>query len=248
MRMKQIFFVFLSILALSACSTFEPAVDTEATITAQFTSVADEGTAISAMLQAQSTEVAQTAVAAETYIIQMESINQQLLATMRAIVPPTQQIVSTTVSLIPEWNPPAIGSDAFVQAGTNVPPVIPNNDGNQPVNTSYTMISTASDVNAADSCPRDNRVQFTPNDSRIYVTARAFNIRAGTVLNAAWSYNGAVVYDADSFTIEVDDTDYCLYFYVDQNDVTFSLGGWSVQLIANGIPITPAASFTIVQP
>jgi hypothetical protein len=242
MRLTRSVFIMSPICALviaaSSCSAFAT-VDTAATATAQFTPVAEESTAVRQTLDVQATQVAATAVAAETYIIQMEGINQQLLSTLRVVIPPTQQIVGNAGAVTPGMNEMAMSD-----ASGALSPAMTSEVGAA----SFNLIATASGVNSADSCPIDNKVQFTPNDPRIYVTARAFNVTAGTLMNAAWSFNGSVVYDADSFTIETDDSDYCLYFYISPQDVAFSLGSWSVQLFANGVPIMPTASFTIVEP
>src|ERR1700709_2023903 len=80
------------LLAVSACSALTPE-NPAATLQAQRQGFVDEATSIAQAAQVQGTQVQGTAVAAQTYVAQMDGRNQQLLATMAVVYPPTQAIV-----------------------------------------------------------------------------------------------------------------------------------------------------------
>jgi hypothetical protein len=112
--------------------------------------------------------------------------------------------------------------------------------------TEFTPPQTASAVRGDDGCAEIVTTQFGSADSIIYVTTRAFNIRAGTDMSVEWTYGGQVVYSFN-FMVDVDDSDYCLWFSITPEDVAFSPGDWSVRLLANGAPIEPSATFSIIE-
>ncbi|PJF25733.1 MAG: hypothetical protein CUN53_11285 [Phototrophicales bacterium] len=227
--------VILVLLATAACSPFledqqtptEPLINRE-----QF---AREGTAIAQAAQTQGTAVAKTAVAVGTYVAERESINSQLVQTLRAVVPPTQQIVSQSGLVTPGMN--ATVSPMEMPAMTSA--------ADSAVQTRFVDVATALSVRDNDGCAVSPVSSFSTNVTRIYATARALNIRAGTQMAADWLYNGTLVYQSSPWTVSVDDDDFCLWFYVEPDDFAFSPGSWSVQLYANGVAIQPSAAFTI---
>jgi hypothetical protein len=230
--------VTLALLA-AACSPFlegqqtptEPLINRE-----QF---AREGTAIAQAAQAQGTAVAQTAAAAGTYVAERESINSQLVQTLRAAVPPTQQIVSQSGLVTPGMNATVRPIETMTtEAGIGTTAGIA-------AETRFVDVAAALSVRDSDGCAAAPVSRFSAGVTRIYATARALNIRAGTRMSADWLYNGALVYQSEPWTVSADDDDFCLWFYVEPNDFTFSPGSWSVQLYANGVPIQPPAAFTI---
>ncbi|MFN8529424.1 MAG: hypothetical protein U0670_12490 [Anaerolineae bacterium] len=240
-------------LVSSSCSVLGTANDPAGTTVADATNAVSEGTAIRQSLDAMSTSVVATAIAAETYVVQRESINAQLLATLRAALPPTQQLVGNAGEGTPSINArpelPGIASqmtpgapstpNAAQSASSNVADSSSNG-------TQFTAVQAANGVNEDDGCALGVQTQFSTSDPEIYVTARAFNIRAGMVMSAQWKLNGSVVYDDYSFTVGADDDDFCLWFSIDPATVPFTPGDWTVQLIADGNPIEPAVSFAIV--
>ncbi|MDX2160675.1 MAG: hypothetical protein SF162_05055 [bacterium] len=203
-----------------------------------------DGTALRQLLNDQATQVAATAVAAETYVTERESINAQLLATMRAAIPPTQQIVQAPGQGTPNVNAlpdvPGEGSGAAGQPGS----MGSTNAGSVVNGTQFSAIQSTRQVNETDGCAVGSSTQFVTTDPEIYVTSRAFNITAGTVLSSVWRYEGEIVYEF-SFTVNADDDDFCLWFSIDPATVPFTPGGWSVQLSADGTPLDPSVQFTI---
>jgi hypothetical protein len=238
--MKTGLMVILALLATAACSPFlegqqtptEPLINRE-----QF---AREGTAIAQAAQIQGTAVAETAVAVGTYVAERESINSQLVQTLRAVMPPTQQIVSQSGLVTPGMN--ATVSPMGMPAVTPAAGAVMAGNATE---TQFVDVATALSVRDNDGCAVAPVSNFSANVTRIYATARALNIRAGTQMAADWLYNGTLVYQSSPWTVSVDDDDFCLWFYVEPNDFTFSPGSWSVQLYANGVAIQPSAAFTI---
>lgn len=239
--MKTRLMVILVLLATAACSPFlegqqtptEPLVNRE-----QF---AREGTAIAQAAQIQGTAVAETAVAVGTYVAERESINSQLVQTLRAVVPPTQQIVSQSGLVTPGMN----ATVSPMEMAAMTPAVGAPMAENPTMETQFVDVATALSVRDNDGCAVAPVSSFSADVTRIYATARALNIRAGTQMAADWLYNGALVYQSESWTVSVDDDDFCLWFYVEPDDFAFSAGSWSVQLYANGVAIQPPAAFTI---
>jgi hypothetical protein len=205
---------------LSACQVFTRP-DTPATLRAQNAGFVVEATAIAATAQAEGTSVQETAVAAATTIARMDNINLQLRATARAIIPPTMPIVNS-------------GSSGL--AGT------PSGDSMQ-----FVEIGTSTSVSDSDGCANALQSQFPFDVQRIYATARAFNIRAGTLMGVEWRYQDQIAHE-ENFVVPVDDDNYCLWFNIDPVAATFSSGDWSVQLFANEEPIEPEVIFTIDAP
>lgn len=238
--MKTGLVVILVLLATAACSPFlegqqtptEPLINRE-----QF---AREGTAIAQAAQIQGTAVAETAVAVGTYVAERESINSQLVQTLRAVMPPTQQIVSQSGLVTPGMN--ATVSPMEMPAVTPAAGAVMAGNATE---TQFVDVATALSVRDNDGCAVAPVSNFSANVTRIYATARALNIRAGTQMAADWLYNGTLVYQSSPWTVNVDDDDFCLWFYVEPNDFAFSPGSWSVQLYANGVAIQPSAAFTI---
>ena len=212
------YFLWISLI-LSACQVFRTE-DTQATLQAQNNGYIAQATVIAQTQQALDTQVLATAEAAGTYVVEMESVNQQLLATVRAGDPPT-------VERLP--------GDAPGAAGT------PGVSGTQQI----VEVTTTSQVRESDGCANGTQVEFSPDVAQIYVTARALNIRAGTRMDFEWFYEGTVVLQ-NSWTVPQDSADFCFWYAITPADVTFSPGNWSVRLYADGVAIEPAASFSII--
>lgn len=239
--MKTRFVVIFFLLAMTACS---PLLEVQQTPTEPLISreqFAREGTAIAQAAQIQATAVAETAVAAGTYVAERESINSQLVQTLRAVVPPTQQIVSQSGLVTPGMN--ATVSPMEMAALTPAAGALMAE--NATIGTQFVDVATALSVRDNDGCAAAPVSSFPAGVTRIYATARALNIRAGTRMSADWLYNGTLVYQSSAWTVSVDDDDFCLWFYVEPDDFAFSAGSWSVQLYANGVAIQPPAVFTI---
>ena len=102
----------------------------------------------------------------------------------------------------------------------------------------------ASGVNSED-CPIDVNPVFSPSSSEIYVVARAFDIPVGATFSSSWRFRDQEL-AAHSFTTERSIDDNCIWFYIDQTDVVFTTGPWTVQISLDGSALTPLLPFEIV--
>jgi hypothetical protein len=87
---------------------------------------------------------------------------------------------------------------------------------------------------------------FPSTTQQIYVVATAANIASGTKLSSHWYREGTEVVFHDfmpDFNIEQN----CIWFYIDQTDIAFTPGNWSVQLDINDQPAGSAVAFTITE-
>jgi len=94
--------------ALSACTAFG-STDARGTAQAEALAFGQESTAIAQAVIAQGTAGMQTAVFARTEAANVEGINVRLAETMRAVMPPTQQIVNSQCAVTPGMNDPLPG-------------------------------------------------------------------------------------------------------------------------------------------
>ncbi|MBI5666596.1 MAG: hypothetical protein HZC41_01190 [Chloroflexi bacterium] len=213
------------LLVLGACQALQRP-DMPATLQAEAGAYVAEATAIAQTVQAQQERLAATVDAAGTRVAETNSINQQLLATARVLVPPTP---GRTVGSAPEV------------AGSPMPEMMSADGAGTPafINTGVT-----GSIRESDGCANGLQTQFTADADRIYVTTRATSIRAGTVMSVEWRYEGQVVY-SDTWTVNQDATDFCLWYFITPEDVPFQAGNWSVELAADGSKIEPAVSFSI---
>jgi hypothetical protein len=202
-----------------------------------------ESTSIAQASRFQATDVSGTAIAAATYVAQRESINAQLALTLRAAVPPTEQIVDSSGPVTPG----RVATLSPLDAPTSIPNAgeVGASIGATVGETQFTEIATTSVVREDDGCADGTQNSFSLSTSRIYATARAYNIRAGTEMGADWLLNGQVVHQSLPWSVESDDDDFCLWFYIEPTDVPFTAGNWMVRLYANGQALNPPASFTI---
>lgn len=239
--LRAIYLISVFALISGACSALTPD-DPVATLRAEREGYVAEATTIASDALAQQTQVIQTASAAETYVSQVEARNALLAATLRAVLPPTQQIIVDSGAVTPGL------------LATPAPPNMPGMEGegtttsgesNASVGgTTFTEVATALSVRDSDGCAVSTQNTFAADVNRIYVTARALNITAGTTMRVEWRYNGAQSY-TENFTVDRNDDDFCLWFYIEPTEVAFSPGSWSVQLYANDQAIQPEVSFTI---
>ena len=240
MKRTSVWFVGMAALLISACA---PLLGGDQTPTAELINrdqYVRESTAIAQAVQLQTTDVAGTAQAAETYVAARESVNAQLVQTLRVAVPSTQQVIEQGGLVTPGMNAPITTPGA--PGGSQM------SDGGAASATGETQfvdLATAAVVIDADGCASPAAFSFSTSTTRIYATARAFNIRAGTQMRADWLRDGVVVYQASAWTVEADDDDFCLWFYIEPGDVAFDVGNWSVQVYADDVSLQPAATFTI---
>ncbi len=210
--------------------------DTRATLAAEVTAFADESTQIALGINARATLVAATAAVARTEAANVDGVNVQLASTMRAAIPPTQQIVANSGPVTPGMMGPI---DAMPTADPNQP--IPEGGAvNQ-----LTQVGVALTVRDSDGCAVSIQSTVGAGSARLYATTRIINALGGTAISATWSTAGQVVYSNSAYQIPQDDADFCLWFYIEPTDVTFSPGTWEVQFLVNNQPTGQTAVFTM---
>ncbi|MBZ0298227.1 MAG: hypothetical protein K8J31_00715 [Anaerolineae bacterium] len=95
----------------------------------------------------------------------------------------------------------------------------------------------------SDDCAVNPTSNFSPSDAEIYIVATGVNIPAGTNIAARFSVGGQEI--NHDFTPDFAIDDACIWFFIDQADVEFRAGTWSVELELNGAPASPPIPFTI---
>jgi hypothetical protein len=235
-RMSAAMLALFILLCVAGCEALGlDAPDAQATLHAQSTTLAQELTRLPADLAGLSTQVAATAVYAETYVARLDGVSRQMIATLRAAMPPTPQVVQgRDGAQLPGGAGSLDDMAAMGAAGTPFPGIV-----------TFSAVQTARAVNEADGCVLTPAAEFGLSDGVIYATARATNMLAGTEMSVEWSFGGQVVYSFN-FVVDVDDADYCLWFSITPDDVPFTPGDWAVSILANGAAVAPPVSFTIV--
>lgn len=253
-------------LALSACSALAGQ-DTVGTLQAQNQAILDSATAIAQAAQAQQTLVVGTAIGVQTLVVERNSINQQLLATVRVNETPSGPVVTiepvrfaavtqTPVPVALAVASPPVGaqSDAALLVtaadaaamtaapSTELPTLTPISARGSPM--AFVDTVTTNAIRDSDGCAEGSQRQFAQSTRRIYVVTRALNLRAGTTLAANWYYGGKSI-SLDRWTAPNDTDELCVWFYISSDTEPFSPGEWVVQITADGQAITPM-SFTIV--
>jgi len=110
----------------------------------------------------------------------------------------------------------------------------------------FSQISTSASVRQSDGCADGIQNQFSLDTNRIYITAVATNLSAGTVMSAEWILNGTVMVTNSSWTVDQNYPSICIWFFITQDDTVFTPGDWSARLLVNNVPVEPASAFTIV--
>ncbi len=203
---------------LSACQVLN-APDVPATLRIQNAAYVAEATVISESLATRQVEVEATALAASTTVAETGGVNRVLMATVRALIPPTP--------------PRQFGGVSVTTEGSA--------EGAQFLSTGVTSRKRDSD-----GCADGFETQFNSTTPTIYVITQAASVEAGTLMQVDWSYEGQMV-SQSSWAVPQAESNFCIWFYIDPATVPFSAGSWSVQLSANGSPVSAPISFSIVE-
>lgn len=230
-------------MVVSACGALNPD-DPAATLQSQRQGFVDEATSIAQAAEAQSTQVVSTVAAAQTYVALLEGRNRQLVATLQIAFPPTAAIVNNEGPGTPGQMATPAPLGAFEEATPAASSGDTANSGASLGDMQFTQVGTASGVRDSDGCASELTNSFASDVQRIYITARALNIQSGTEMRVEWYYEGQMTY-TESFVVDNDDNDFCLWFFLAPTDVALSTGNWSVRLLANNQTIEPQVDFTV---
>lgn len=234
----------------SACSAFgSSAVDQ--TLIAQSEAMETEIANVRATATVEADRVMITLEYAQTAVRAVEVQNDQLRATLVArnfdpnsldqVVP--QDSIGTPAAMSSSGIPITPGSAA--SSGGDIPQSVPAASTAVPETSlpNLSNIVTAEGVGSND-CALASISQFSTDTLEIYAVATASNVPTGTQIRSRWYLQGQeqVSYD---WTPDFDIQEACIWFFIDQNDVTFTPGAWSVQFEINGSPVGTPAQFTI---
>jgi hypothetical protein len=210
------YWTLLILIQIAGCQVFTPP-DPVATLQADNNAIIAEATAIARAVDIDRRDVQATAMAAMTEVADLQTGNLELLATVRAGDPPQARVVAQTNSALAAQTP---GQRWFTKTGV------------------------ALQINQADGCVVAPQITFPAGVEKIYSTMHALNVEAGLQLSAAWSYEGTEVHQ-ESFTLDRDWSEVCLWFFIDSATVDLLPGHWSVQMYADGVGLESPTAFTI---
>lgn len=191
-----------------------------ATLSAQNTAFAAEASEIPLSFGATAIAIESTAVAAQTTVAEVGSINRQLIATLKVVVPPTIKPQISTEGMI----------DSTTPSGTNAAVL--------------TDLAVTDLKRESDGCADGTRTQFPADVPIIYATTRAISISSGSVVAVEWKYQSQVV-SSGTYTLPSNETNFCIWFPLDSANVSLLAGSWSVDFMLNGNPVNPSVFFTI---
>jgi hypothetical protein len=104
-------------------------------------------------------------------------------------------------------------------------------------------IVTAEAVDDSD-CAVNPTSSFSTDTAQIYVVAVAAGFQPGsTTVTSRWRQEGTEVV---TFEFNPDFIEGCMWFFIDQTDIAFTPGNWSVELEINGGLVGAPLPFTIV--
>jgi hypothetical protein len=206
--------LILLLLILSGCQVLNRP-DTPATLRAQNDGYLSEATIIAQQLSDKRASVQATAQAAQATIDYTDNINQQLLATVHAVIPPT-----------PHMEVDAVTTDEIASPSQ------------------FVDVGVATSVRQSDGCATSLQTSFPTDIPEIYVTARALSVPANTQMTVEWKFSGQVLHQ-ESWMVPNNETNFCLWFNLNAAMAPLSPGPWSVQLFVNGEAIDPEVNFTI---
>jgi hypothetical protein len=213
--------LLILLVSLSACGILN-APDVAATLRVQNTAYLAEATSIVETYSVDQVVIQATALAAETAVADLSSVNRQLILTAQAIIPPTPQRSVGEVAPDASSGTPGAGNSQFINTGV----------------TTF--------IRESDGCADSFEVQIPQNAPSIYVNTKALSVRGGTIMSVEWLFNTQVVVQ-ETWTVPRDETDFCIWFSLNPSRVPFTPGLWSARLSANGQSIAPEVVFTIVE-
>jgi hypothetical protein len=244
--------ILFSAFLASACSALGPGA-VEQTAVAQNQVMQTEISNVRATATVEADRVMITLEYAQTAVRAIEAQNEQLRATLvgRNFDPAALDAFTPSGELAQQAQEPVTSS-----SGIPVTPGGASSGGNTALSgvsaaavetpapsSGLSNIVTATGV-GADDCALSSVSEFTTDTFEIYAVATANNITSGTQIVSRWYLEGQeqVFYD---WTPDFDIQQACIWFFMDQNDVTFTPGNWSVQFEVNGGAVGTPVPFSI---
>ncbi|MBZ0291128.1 MAG: hypothetical protein K8L99_01050 [Anaerolineae bacterium] len=212
-------FLWLAVLwmLLSGCQVLSPP-DVPATLQSENLGYVAQATEIAQRATSEAEDVRMTAEAAGTQAAEIQMVNRVLLATVRARDP--------------------------LDSGSVVVNTIATPVGLDPNRRWFVKTGTSASIRESDGCVEDARVQFDASVQRIYATLIVYNITSGVQMSASWYYEGNPIRE-DSWVVDRNADQLCIWFDISSDVVDLAPGSWSVRLFADGAQLEEAMTFTI---
>lgn len=224
----------LSFLLLCGCQALKSE-DTPATLAAQNVAYGTEIAQIDANSAIERTRIQQTVAVQGTQVVILNGVNEQLLSTLSMLVTPTPLLLGESAPDDQGIVVQRSSDGTFSGSGGTIP-----NNPNSP----YTLTGVSTQVRQDDGCIQNPQNSFTSDTSRIYGTMVANNLQAGTLIEANW-YQAEQIVVNQRWTVDQNYDQLCIWFYIEPADVAFTPGSWSVQMSADGQPVSGTIGFTI---
>ena len=205
------------VVLLAACQTLTPP-NTVATWQAREGRILQEATFIARSADRDRERVDATVLPQSTEIASAMRENAALLVTVRAGDSPGQRVVG------------------------NRAPAPPRTPGRR----WFAKTGISRFINPVDGCVVSPQISIAGDADSIYVTWRAWNVRAGLRMSVQWRHEGDLMHEED-FTLERGWQERCFWFSLTPDLAAFAPGSWSVQLYADGAPLETPQSFTLRQ-
>lgn len=205
---------------------------------------------------------------AQTSVSRVDDQTQDLQATIAArglppadldsITPVADNVFATPPPIL-DLGPTTVENGVApirITPGATSPVVIPNQNNNaalvitplpqqQQAAGPLQNIVTAGSV-GADDCAVSPTTSFTTQNGQIYVVARAVGVGPSDNITSRWYAGGSEIVSYDwTPTFEIEDA--CIWFYIDQSEIAFTPGSWSVQMEINGENVGSPVAFSIAE-
>jgi hypothetical protein len=152
--------------------------------------------------------------------------------------------ITTTPTLLPGI-PTQPGVTPLADLVTDTPPPAPATlNTPAPDQPRLTDPRTGTQVGANSDCVENPQTTFTPDTAEIYISVRVENAPAGTEFTSRWLLNGDEII-THTYTPDFPIDGRCIWFFVDQSEITFTPGNWSIEMRINGQPVLEPQPFTI---
>lgn len=202
------------VLCLCACQTLTPP-DANATLRAGERRILREATAIARSASRDLQQLRATIEVQESAIAAMQESNAELLVTVRA------------------------GDEEAVRPSSFSRPRGPLTPGAR----WFAKTGLSRFISAQTGCVVSPQISFTNDADVLYVTLRAWNVRAGLQLSVQWWHESEPVH-SEAWTLPTDSTENCYWFSLTPDLAPFITGSWRVQMYADGAALETPQSFT----
>ncbi len=242
----------LMLVLMGACGSIVGPTAMESTLQAQNF---DLSTQLALVRSTATVEMARMLVTVEVLSTESRELNAQrdrLVATLQGRGTDVGFIQST----LPDGQglPEGISADLLLSGLTPLPPATQlgattltgNITPTPPILTRLLEPTLSNGVNSND-CASTSLTSFSADTPEIYIVARALDLKAGSVVTARWTYEGAVRGQYD-IPFDFDVSNACIWAYIDQSDFEFTPGNWTVALDVDGYNLVAALPFSITAP